>query len=78
MAIEPQHKIITDSNTQLIFPVFGLSIASLVYSGLVIAGMASFSVIREQPLISGTLFFCIPFTIAVSIWIRASAQAYRN
>lgn len=78
MAIEPKHKIVTDSNTQLIFLVFGLPIAGLVYCGLGIAAMASFSAIREHPLISGTLFFCIPFSIAASIWIRASAQAYRN
>ena len=78
MATISQHKIFTDSNTRLIFLVFGLPIAGLIYSGLGIAGMASFSVIREHPLISGTLFFCIPFIIAASIWIKASAQAYRK
>ena len=78
MAIESQYKIVTDSNTRLIFLVFGLPIAGLIYCGLGIAGMASFSVIREHPLISGTLFFCIPFTIAVSIWIKASAKAYKS
>lgn len=78
MTIEPQNKIIENSNKQLIFVVLGLPILGLVYCGLGIAGMASFAVIREQALISGTLFILIPFTIAASIWIRASAQAYRQ
>lgn len=78
MAIESQNKIALNSNTQLIYLVLGLPIVGLIYCGLGIAGMASFSTIREHALISGTLFILIPFTIAASIWIRASAQAYRN
>ena len=78
MAIKSLHKIATDSNTQLIFLVFGLPIAGLIYCGLGIAGMAHFLVIREHPIVSGSLFFLIPFSIAASIWIRASAQAYKN
>ncbi len=78
MAIEPQNKTIENSNKQLIFIVLGLPILGLVYCGLGIAGMASFAVIREHALLSGTLFILIPFTIAASIWIRASAQAYRQ
>lgn len=78
MAIEPQNKVTTNANTQLIYLVLGLPISGLIYCGLGIAGMASFSPIREHPIVSGTLFFMIPFAIAASIWIRASAQAYRN
>jgi len=78
MAIKSQYKIVSDSNTRLIFLVFALPIAGLIYCGLGIAGMAYFSLIREHPLISGTLFFCIPFAIAATIWIEASAKAYRK
>ncbi len=78
MAIESRDTIFTNSNTRLFLLVVGLPIAGLIYCGLGVAGMASFSVIREHPIISGTLFFLIPFTIAASIWIRASAKAYRN
>ncbi|VEP13991.1 conserved hypothetical protein [Hyella patelloides LEGE 07179] len=73
-----QNEIVTNSNTQLIFLVFGLPIIGLIYCGLGIAAMASFSIIREYALISGLLFILIPFTIAASIWIRASAKAYRR
>ncbi len=78
MAIESRDTIFTNSNTRFILLVIGLPIAGLIYCGLGIAGMAYLSVIREHPIRSGTLFFLIPFTIAASIWIRASAKAYRN
>ena len=78
LAIKMQNKIATNSNTQLIFLVLGLPIVGLIYCGLGIAAMASFSFIREYALISGLLFILIPFTIAASIWIRASAKAYRR
>ena len=67
-----------NSNTQLTFLVLGLPIIGLIYCSLGIAAMASLAIIREHALISGTLFMLIPFTIAASIWIRASARAYRN
>ncbi|MBE9169529.1 hypothetical protein IQ238_19035 [Pleurocapsales cyanobacterium LEGE 06147] len=67
-----------NSNTQLTFLVLGLPIGGLIYCGLGIAALASFPILREHALISGTLFMLIPFTIAASIWIKASAKAYRN
>lgn len=57
MAIESRDTIFTNSNTRLFLLVVGLPIAGLIYCGLGVAGMASFSVIREHPIISGTLFF---------------------
>lgn len=78
MGIKPQNRMVVDANTQLTFLVLGLPLVGLIYCGLGIAAMASLAVVREHPLISGTLFFVIPFTIAASIWIRASAKAYRN
>lgn len=76
--VKIQDKIVSDSNTRLIWLVFGIPIIGLVYCGLGIAAMASFAIIREYALISGLIFILIPFTIAASIWIRASAKAYRN
>lgn len=73
-----QNRIVMNSNKQLTFLVFALPITGLIYCGLGIAAMASLVVIREHPLISGTLFFLIPFTIAASVWISASAKAYKN
>lgn len=78
MAIKTPNKINLNSDQQLIFLVLGLPILGLIYCGLSIAAMASFAVIREYALISGTFFILIPFTIAASIWIRASAKAYRH
>lgn len=78
MMIEPHNKIDFNSNTRLIYLVFGLPIAGLIYCGLGIAGMATFSIVREHALISGTVFFLLPFSVAASIWISASAQAYRH
>ncbi|MEM7593426.1 MAG: hypothetical protein AAF383_18245 [Cyanobacteria bacterium P01_A01_bin.83] len=78
MANELQDSIFTNSDTRFILLVVGLPIAGSIYCGLGIAGMAYFSAIREHPIVSGSLFFLIPFTIAASIWIRASARAYKN
>jgi hypothetical protein len=67
-----------DSNSKLALLVIGLPLAGLVYCGLGIAAMASIAALREHALISGTLFLLIPFSIAASIWLRASAKAYKK
>ena len=58
--------------------VIGLPIAGLIYCGFGIFLMATNEVFREYSVISGTLFFLIPFAIASSIWIKASAKAYKK
>ena len=58
--------------------VLGLPLAGLVYCGLGIAIMASSSAVREHALLSGAVFILIPFVTAVTIWIQASAKAYRQ
>ena len=66
------------SETRLILLFLGVPLAGLVYCGLGIAAMANLVIVREHALISGTIFILIPFTIAVSIWISASAKAYKK
>ena len=58
--------------------VLGLPIAGLLYGGLIVAVMISQPTLRSHPLIFGFGFFLIPFIIAATTWITASAKAYRN
>ena len=67
-----------DSDTKFAYLVFGIPLFGLVYCGLGIAAMSSIAAIRDHALISGIIFILIPFSIASSIWIRASAKAYKN
>jgi hypothetical protein len=67
-----------DAETKFIFLVIGLPIAGLIYCGVGVALMATNEGIRDHSLISGALFFLIPFTIAATIWIKASAKAYKK
>ena len=67
-----------DSDTKFAYLVFGIPLLGLIYCGLGIAAMSSFAAIRDHALISGIIFILIPFSIAASIWIRASAKAYKN
>jgi hypothetical protein len=67
-----------DSDTKFIFLVMGLPIAGLIYCGIGIALMANSPTIREHSLIAGALFLLIPLVIAASIWIKASAKAYKK
>ena len=66
------------SQTQLILLFLGVPLAGLVYCGLGIVAMASSVTVREHALISGTIFILVPLTTAASIWISASAKAYRK
>ena len=67
-----------DSDTKFAYLVFGIPLLGLIYCGLGIAAMSSIAAIRDHALISGIIFILIPFSIAASIWIRASAKAYKN
>lgn len=67
-----------DSELKFAVLVMGLPIAGLVYCGLGIAAMATNAVMRDHPIASGSIFVMIPLTIAVSLWISASAKAYRH
>jgi hypothetical protein len=67
-----------NSDLKFILLVIGLPFLGLIYCGLGIAAMATNEVIRNHPIVSGGIFFIVPFSIAATIWIRASAKAYRN
>jgi hypothetical protein len=66
-----------NSDDKFALLVMGIPLVGLVYCGLGIALMVFNSNIREHSLISGTVFILIPFLTAASIWIRASAKAYK-
>lgn len=70
-------KNLMNSDDQFALLVIGIPLLGLVYCGLGLALMVSSSTIREHSLISGTIFILIPFVTAASIWIRASAKAYK-
>lgn len=58
--------------------VIGLPFLGLVYCGIGVALMITSLTVREHPVISGAIFILIPFSLAASIWIRASAKAYKQ
>jgi hypothetical protein len=66
------------SEMRSILLFLGVPLAGLVYCGLGIVVMANSAAVREHALISGAIFILIPFTIAASIWISASAKAYKK
>lgn len=58
--------------------VLGLPIAGLLYGGFIVLLMVSQPILRSHSLGFGFLFFLIPFIIAATTWISASAKAYRH
>jgi hypothetical protein len=66
-----------NSERQFIALVLGLPLMGLVYCGLGIAAMVYIPLIRNYPVISGSIFILVPFSLAVFFWIRASAKAYK-
>jgi hypothetical protein len=73
-----ESKIMMDKDTKFIILVLGLPVAGLLYGGIIVALMVTQPTFRDHPLGFGFLFFLIPFIIAATAWIRASAKAYRN
>ncbi|MDJ0535865.1 MAG: hypothetical protein QNJ70_25815 [Xenococcaceae cyanobacterium MO_207.B15] len=67
-----------NSDDKFALLVIGTPMIGLIYCGIGIALMVSNETIREHPLISGAIFILVPFVIAASIWIRASAKAYNH
>ena len=58
--------------------VLGLPLVGLTYCGLGLTLMSSSVTIRTHPLISGSIFILLPFTLAAFTWISASAKAYKK
>lgn len=67
-----------NSENKFIALVLGLPVAGLLYGGLIVLLMVSQPTLRSHPLSFGFGFFLIPFIIAATTWITASAKAYRN
>jgi len=67
-----------ESNDKFALLVIGLPLIGLLYCGIGVILMVSSLTVREHPLISGAIFILIPFSIAASTWIRASAKAYKQ
>ena len=66
------------SNYKLAILVISIPLAGLIYCGLGVAAMIQVPFVRENPLVSGGAFILVPFAIAASIWMRASAKAYQK
>jgi hypothetical protein len=58
--------------------VLGIPLLGLLYCGLGITAMSSFTIVRQNPLVSGGIFILLPFCLAAYTWISASAKAYKK
>ena len=67
-----------DKDTQFALLVIGLPLVGLVYCGLIIAFLMNNPFGREHPLITGFVVMVVPFSTAATIWIKASAKAYKE
>ncbi|MGI0483502.1 hypothetical protein ACN4EE_22310 [Geminocystis sp. CENA526] len=67
-----------DKDTRFAFLVIGLPFLGLIYClGIVLMFIVS-PFAQNHAFITGILSAMIPFSIAASIWIRASAKAYNR
>jgi hypothetical protein len=64
-----------DKNTQFALLVIGIP---LLYFGVMVLFMVFCPLAEDHPLIAGVGFQLIPLTIGATIWISASAKAYRS
>ncbi len=67
-----------NSDQKFALLVLGIPLIGLVYCGLGLGIMSSSITVRTHPLVSGTIFILLPFGIAASTWISASAKAYKK
>ena len=67
-----------DKDTRFALLVLGLPILGLLYCGGIIVVLRSIPFAREHPLLIGFGVMFFPFTLAATIWIRASAKAYKK
>ena len=65
-----------NSDDKFALLVIGTPLIGLVYCGIGIGLMVTNETVRQHSLISGAIFILIPFVVAATIWIRASAKAY--
>ena len=67
-----------DKDTQFAVLVIGLPLLGLLYCGLIFAFLMNNPFGRENPLITGFMVMVVPFSVAATIWIKASAKAYKE
>ncbi|EAM51146.1 hypothetical protein WH8501_28675 [Crocosphaera watsonii WH 8501] len=67
-----------DKDTQFAVLVIGLPLLGLLYCGLIIAFLMNNPFGRGHPLITGFMVMVVPFSVAATIWIKASAKAYKE
>jgi hypothetical protein len=67
-----------DKNTQFALLVIGIPLLGLMYFGVMVLFMVFCPLAEDHPLIAGVGFQLIPLTIGATIWISASAKAYRS
>ncbi|MEA5510643.1 hypothetical protein VB715_12790 [Crocosphaera sp. UHCC 0190] len=67
-----------DKDTKFALLVIGLPLVGLVYCGLIIAFLMNNSFGRQHPLFTGFIVMFVPFVIAATTWIKASAKAYKE
>ncbi|WP_267383771.1 hypothetical protein [Cyanobacterium sp. uoEpiScrs1] len=67
-----------DKDTKFALLVLGLPILGLLYCGGIIVVLRNIPFAREHPLVIGFGVMFFPFTLAATIWIRASAKAYKK
>jgi hypothetical protein len=58
--------------------VLGLPILGLLYCIVIIVVLRNVLFAREHPLVIGFGVMFFPFTLAATIWMRASAKAYKK
>lgn len=66
-----------DKDTKFALLVLGLPFLGLLYCAVIFAFLIMSPFGRSHPIITGAGFAAIPFALAASIWIRASAKAYQ-
>jgi hypothetical protein len=67
-----------DKDTRFALLVIGLPFVGLLYCGIIIAFLVASSFGRTHPILVGGVSAVVPFGLAASIWIRASAKAYQK
>ncbi|MEL4898256.1 hypothetical protein [Crocosphaera sp. Alani8] len=67
-----------DKDTKFAILVIGLPLLGLIYCGSIIAFLMNNPFGRQHPLITGFVVMVVPFSLAATIWIKASAKAYKE
>lgn len=67
-----------DNETKFALLVIGLPLLGLLYCGGIILFLMNNPWGRQHPLITGFFVMLVPFASAATIWIKASAKAYKK